>query len=37
VRIGRDDPRSAAMFGLDSEAELVTVLARLAAMSPPAP
>ena len=35
VRIGRDDPRSAAMFGLDSEAELVTVLARLAAASRP--
>ena len=37
VRIGRDDPRSAAMFGLDSEAELVTVLARLAALRPPPP
>lgn len=34
VRIGRDDPRSAAMFGLDSEAELVMVLARLAAQHP---
>ena len=32
VRIGRDDPQSAAMFGLDSEAELVTLLARLATM-----
>ena len=37
VRIGRDDPRSAAMFGLDSETELVTVLARLAALPPPLP
>jgi trehalose 6-phosphate phosphatase len=37
VRIGRDDPRSAAMFGLDSEAELVTVLARLAALHPSPP
>jgi trehalose 6-phosphate phosphatase len=37
VRIGRDDPHSAAMFGLDSEAELVTVLARLAALHPPPP
>ena len=36
VRIGRDEPQSAAMFGLDSEDELVTVLARLAAMRPPA-
>jgi trehalose 6-phosphate phosphatase len=37
VRIGRDEPRSAAMFGLDSEAELVTVLERIAAgaASPP--
>ncbi|MEP7300533.1 MAG: trehalose-phosphatase [Caldimonas sp.] len=35
VRIGRDEPQSAAMFGLDSEAELVTVLARLAAMRRP--
>ena len=37
VRIGRDDPQSAAMFGLDSEAQLVEVLARLAAGTPPAP
>ena len=35
VRIGRDEPQSAAMFGLDSEAELVTVLARIAASPPP--
>jgi trehalose 6-phosphate phosphatase len=35
VRIGRDDPSSAAMFGLDDEGELVTVLARLAASAVP--
>ena len=35
VRIGRDEPQSAAMFGLDSEAELVTVLARIATPLPP--
>ena len=29
------EPQSAAMFGLDSEAELVTVLARIAAPLPP--
>jgi trehalose 6-phosphate phosphatase len=32
VRIGRDDPRSAAMFFLDSEAELAVVLERMHAL-----